>query len=150
MNSLRRPSLSDIRPKTSAPITSPTRYTVPIEAASVVDRASVSTWVSLLLTELAIVTDRPSRTHAVPRPRTSRVWNGDQRRRSSRAGIVLRIGWGPVVATSVIRDSPRALPRRHADQGRPTGCKAEPELAISPDVPGTLSARRRGPYPPTT
>jgi hypothetical protein len=50
----------------------------------------VPAWVSLLLTELAIVTDRPSRTQAVLSPRTSRGWNGGQRRRSSRAGIVLR------------------------------------------------------------
>src|ERR1700729_2159252 len=63
-----------------------------MEAACVVDRASVLAWVSLLLTELAMVTDRPSRIQAVPRPRTSRVWNGVQRSRSSRAGIVLRIG----------------------------------------------------------
>src|ERR1700722_16514598 len=53
-----------------------------MEAACVVVRLSVLGWVSLLLTELAIVTDRPSRIQAVPRPRTRRVWNGDQRRRS--------------------------------------------------------------------
>ena len=45
-------------------------------------RCSVSGWVSLLVTELAIVMDRPSRTQAVPSPRTRRVWNGDQRSRS--------------------------------------------------------------------
>lgn len=78
MNSLRRPSLSDILPNTSAPTTSPMRQTVPMEAACVVVRLSVSRWVSLLATELAIVTDKPSRTHAVPRPRTRRVWNGDR------------------------------------------------------------------------
>ncbi len=63
-----------------------------MSAACEVVRLSVSGWVSWLLTELAMVTDRPSRIQAVPRPRTSRVWNGVQRSRSSRAGIVLRIG----------------------------------------------------------
>jgi hypothetical protein len=92
MNSLRRPSLSDIWPNTTAPITSPTRYSVPIDAACVVDRPRVVGWFSLLATELAIVMDRPSRTQAVPRPSTRRVWNGDQRSRSRRAGIVLRMG----------------------------------------------------------
>src|SRR6201989_1480813 len=61
-------------------------------AACAVVRFSVSGWVSLLVTELATVTDRPSRIQAVPRPRTSRVGHGVQRSRSSRAGIVLRIG----------------------------------------------------------
>src|ERR1700733_2777533 len=97
-----------------------------MEAASVVDRASVLAWVSLLLTELAIVTDRPSSTQAVPRPRTSRVWNGDQRRRSSRAGIVLRIGCCSVVATVAIATPP-----------------------ICTDVPRTVGTPRHGPYPQT-
>ena len=79
-----------------------------MEAACVVVRLSVLGWVSLLLTELAIVTDRPSRTQAVPRPRTRRVWNGDQRRRSSRAGIVLRIGCCCCVATVVMRGTSSA------------------------------------------
>jgi len=94
--------LSDSLPNTSAPTTSPTRYTVPIEAARTVDRFSVLAWVSLPLTELAIVISRPSRIQAVPSPSTSRVWNGDQRSRSSRAGIVLRIGCGSFVATVVM------------------------------------------------
>src|SRR5580704_1861663 len=80
-----------------------------MEAACVVVRLSVLGWVSLLLTELAIVTDRPSRTQAVPRPRTRRVWNGDQRRRSRRAGIVLRIGCCCCVTTVVMRGSPRSV-----------------------------------------
>src|ERR1700761_6941662 len=63
-----------------------------MEAACAVLRFSVLGWVSLLVTELAIVTDSPSRTQAVPSPRTRRVWKGVQRSRSSRAGMVLRIG----------------------------------------------------------
>ncbi len=31
---------------------------------------------------------RPSRIHAAPSPATMRVWNGDQLKRSSRAGMV--------------------------------------------------------------
>ena len=65
---------------------------MPSEAACVVDRFSVSVWVSLLEIELTIVISRPSRIQAVPSPSTRRVWNGDQRSRSRRAGIVLRIG----------------------------------------------------------
>ena len=80
-------------------------------------RLSVSGWVSLLVTELAIVIDRPSSIQAVPRPRTRRVWNGDQRSRSSRAGIVLRIGCCCCVVTVVMRGTSSAycLARR-------TGC----------------------------
>jgi hypothetical protein len=64
---------------------------------------------------LAIVMDRPSRTQAVPSPRTRRVWNGDQRSRSRRAGIVLRIGccciWAAVVigTPSILDDSASGL-----------------------------------------
>src|ERR1700744_2561930 len=72
-----------------------------MEAASVVVRCSVSGAVSLPATEMAIGTDRPSRTQAVPRPRTKRVWNGDQRSRSRRAGIVLRIGWCRMAGTGI-------------------------------------------------
>ena len=75
---------------------------MPIEAAWVVVRFSVLAWVSLLVTELAIVTDRPSSTHAAPSPMTRRVWKGVQRKRSSRAGIVLRIGcWGRVATVAM-------------------------------------------------
>src|SRR5580658_9918902 len=75
---------------------------VPIAEACVVDRFSVLAAVSLLVTELAIVISRPSRIHAVPSPSTSRVWNGDQRSLSSRAGIVVRIGCCCLVATVVM------------------------------------------------
>ena len=40
---------------------------------------------------LAIVISRPSSTHATPRAMTKRVWNRDQPKRSSLAGIRLRI-----------------------------------------------------------
>src|SRR5262245_17356742 len=43
------------------------------------------------VTELEIVICSPSRIQAAPSPATIRVWNGDQLRRSSRAGMVLRI-----------------------------------------------------------
>ncbi len=52
----------------------------------------VSGWVSTPVTELAIVIWSPSRIHAAPSPQTMRVWNGDQLRRSRRAGTVVRIG----------------------------------------------------------
>src|SRR6185295_10170998 len=52
---------------------------------------SVAGLVSTPVTELAIVICSPSRSHAAPSPATMRVWNGDQLRRSSRAGIVLLI-----------------------------------------------------------
>jgi len=53
------------------------------------------------VTELAIVICSPSRIHAAPRPATIRVWNGDQLRRSSRAGIVLLIVF-PAASTVLI------------------------------------------------
>src|SRR6476659_11066328 len=51
----------------------------------------VSGFVSSPVTLLAIVIWRPSRIQAAPSPMTIRVWNGDQPRRSSRAGIRVRI-----------------------------------------------------------
>src|SRR5580704_11844889 len=79
---------------------------VPIADAGVVDRFSVLAWVSLPDTELAIVISSPSRIQAVPSPSTSRVWNGDHLRRSSRAGMVLRTGCCccRVAATAVMTD----------------------------------------------
>src|ERR1700722_3621386 len=87
-----------------------------MEAASAVVRCSVLDAVSLPVTELAIVTDRPSRTQAVPRPRTKRVWNGDQRSRSSRAGMVLRIGCRMVLTVITIRPSSLAPGWREAEE----------------------------------
>ena len=46
----------------------------------------------------------------MPRPRTMRVWNGDQRMRSRRAGMVLRIG----CCTSAVAVMPCPFP-----EGRP-------------------------------
>jgi hypothetical protein len=54
--------------------------------------SSVCGLVSWPVTELAIVIWSPSRIHAAPRPTTIRVWNGDQRKRSRRAGMVERMG----------------------------------------------------------
>src|SRR6188474_819564 len=61
---------------------------------------SVSGFWSTPTTELEIVIWRPSRIQAAPSPATMRVWNGDQLRRSSRAGMVLRIV--PVAAAVLI------------------------------------------------
>src|SRR3954451_15141680 len=91
MKRLRRPSLSDSRPKNSAPTTSPARYTVATKPTAVEDNASVSGWVSVSATELATVISRPSRIQATPSATTMRVWNGDHGSRSIRAGMMLRI-----------------------------------------------------------
>src|SRR5215467_15569630 len=69
---------------------------------------SVEDLVSSPLTELATVICSPSRIHAPPRPMTSRVWNGDQFSRSSRAGIRLRIGRGAV--SVVLMEPPPTSP----------------------------------------
>src|ERR1700722_13591796 len=90
-----------------------------MEAAWVVVRLSVSGWVSLLDTELAMVMDRPSSTQAVPRPRTRRVWNGDHRSRSSRAGMVLRIGCCRCGVVTVVMLAPLRYPASdQRDRGR--------------------------------
>ena len=65
--------------------------------------SSVSGWIKTPVTELAIVICSPSRIQAAPSPATIRVWNGDQLRRSSRAGMVLRI---VLLATSAVLMSP--------------------------------------------
>src|SRR5579875_3411501 len=91
MNRLRRPSLSDSRPKNSAPMTSPIRYQEAMLPACEVVRWSVFLSVRSATTLAAIVISRPSRTQATPRAVTIRVWNLDQGRRSIRAGMVLRI-----------------------------------------------------------
>src|SRR4029078_5006895 len=63
--------------------------------------SSVSGWTKTPVTELAIVISTPWRTHAAPSPATMRVWNGDQLRRSSRAGIVLLIDF-PFASTELL------------------------------------------------
>src|SRR2546423_13586346 len=91
MKRFRRPHLSDMRPKNSAPTTSPARYTVAISPTCVEESPRVSGLVRVSATALATVISRPSRIHATPNAVTSRVWNGDQGNRSIRAGIRLRI-----------------------------------------------------------
>src|SRR5215471_6486411 len=70
--------------------------------------------VSSPLTELATVICSPSRIHAPPRPQTTRVWNGDQRSRSSWAGIRLRIG--RAAGSAILMETPlgRSIPDGHA------------------------------------
>src|SRR6478609_1721593 len=77
------------------------RYTDAINPTWVELMSSVSGWIRTPVTELAIVICSPSRIHAAPRPATMRVWNGDQLRRSSRAGIVLLIVF-PAASTVLI------------------------------------------------
>src|SRR2546421_30735 len=88
MKRLRRPSLSDSRPKNSAPTTSPARYTLAISPTAAEDRPRVSGWVRVAATALATGISRPSRLHATPSPTTILVWNGEQgtRARSGRGG----------------------------------------------------------------
>src|SRR5215470_9798669 len=117
MNSRLRPSRSDILPNTSAPTISPTRYTDAISPTSVEVMPSVEDLVSSPDTELATVICSPSRIHAPPRPITSRVWNGDQFNRSSRAGIRLRIGFG-AASVVVLIAAPSGNCRGGAGYGR--------------------------------
>src|ERR1700742_361064 len=91
MNRLRRPSLSDSRPKNSAPMISPIRYQEAMLPACEVLRWSVALSVRSGTTLAAIVISRPSRTQATPSAMINRVWNLDHGRRSIRAGMVLRI-----------------------------------------------------------
>ena len=102
MKRLRRPSLSESRPKNSAPTTSPTRYTVARRPTAAEDRPRVSGWLSVSATALATVISRPSRIHATPSATTIRVWNGDQGSRSMRAGIRLRTAPGAGVFAAVV------------------------------------------------
>src|SRR6476619_1849685 len=90
MKRLRRPSLSESRPKNNAPTTSPARYTDATSPAAVEDSPSVSGWVRTSVTELATVISSPSRIHATPRAITIWVWNRDHGSRSIRAGMRLR------------------------------------------------------------
>src|ERR1700733_14431542 len=55
------------------------------------DRPRVDLEVRSPAIELAIVISRPSRIQATPRATTIRVWNGVHRRRSTLAGMTLRI-----------------------------------------------------------
>jgi hypothetical protein len=85
------------------------------------------------VTELAIVICNPSRIHAAPRPQTMRVWNGDQRNRSRRAGIVDRIG-AVIAAVSLTPRPPRDagdLEQLDARQRRVTDCTTEARRGTS-------------------
>jgi hypothetical protein len=105
---LRRPSRSERFPKTSAPTTCPSRYTVARKPTAVVESPRRSLSVSFSPTLLAIVISRPSRIQQVPRATTIRVWNGDQGNRSMRAGIRERTlpGCSVVPPVAVTRTSP--------------------------------------------
>ena len=91
MNRFRRPSLSDSRPKNSAPMTSPIRYHQAMSLTAPADIFSVFFNVRSGPTLAAIVISSPSRIQATPRAITSLVWNLDQGSRSIRAGIRLRM-----------------------------------------------------------
>src|ERR1700678_4194157 len=91
MNRFRRPSLSDSRPKKSAPMTSPIRYQVAMSETAPTDMCSVVFWVRSGRTLRAIVISSPSRIQATPSATTRWVWNLDHGSLSIRAGIRLRI-----------------------------------------------------------
>src|SRR6185437_4041412 len=91
MKRFRRPSLSDSRPKKSAPMTSPIRYHQAMSLTAPADMLSVFLSVRSAPTLAAIVISRPSRIHATPSAMISRVWNLDQGSRSIRAGMRLLI-----------------------------------------------------------
>src|SRR3954451_19100507 len=103
-----RPSLSDIRPKTSAPTTSPARYTLASAPAWVEVSPSESLFVRSATTPLATVISRPSRIQATPRATTMRVWKGDHGHRSIRAGMRLRMAPGVRASLVVVIERLRA------------------------------------------
>ena len=61
------------------------------KATSDEERLRACFWLMRPSALLAMVISRPSSTQATPRATTKRVWNRDQPRRSSRAGMRLRI-----------------------------------------------------------
>ncbi len=95
-----RPSLSESRPKNSAPMTSPIRYHQAMSPTWPAPRFSVLCSVRSGPTLLAMVISRPSRIQATPSAMTSRLWNLDQGSRSILAGIRLRIFGLSVVASA--------------------------------------------------
>src|SRR5580658_2991327 len=111
-----RPSLSDSRPKNSAPMISPIRYQVAMSAAPPADRCSVLLSVRSGPTLAAMVISRPSRIQATPSAATSSVWNRDHGSRSIRAGIRLLIT-GLLTVSGVAAIAPYLLVR-HGDQLR--------------------------------
>lgn len=76
---------------TSAPTTSPSRYTEATAPTAPLDRCSVASLVRVGITVAAMVISSPSRIQAIPSAATMRVKNGDQGSRSMRAGIRDRI-----------------------------------------------------------
>ena len=113
MNRFRRPSLSESRPKNSAPMTSPIRYHQAMSPTWPAPRFSVFFNVKSGPTLLAMVISRPSSIHAMPSAVTSLVWNRDQGSRSILAGIRLRILGLSVVSTAdfVVMRDPLDIPR---------------------------------------
>src|SRR5271165_1122224 len=113
MNRFFRPSLSDSRPNTRAPMTSPIRYHHAMSETAPADMLSVLCMVRSGPTLLAMVISSPSRIQATPSAITSRVWNFDQGNRSIRAGIRLLMR-GLLVVVDVV-----AMVR--SSLSRPTG-----------------------------
>src|SRR4051795_5769134 len=158
-NSFLRPSLSDIRPKNSAPTTSPARYTLASAPAWVELRPSESLFVRSATTPLATVISRPSRIQATPRATTIRVWKGDHGNRSIRAGMRLRMAPGVRASLVVVIERLRAdmgglplpfprvsgaQPFRHrtlTDRGTP---RRPPTFARGRPVPRTGDITPRG------
>src|SRR5579863_8205021 len=104
------PSLSDRRPKNSAPMTSPIRYHQAMSLTAPADMFSVLCSVRSDPTLAAMVISRPSSIHATPSAITSLVWNFDQGNRSIRAGIrLLMYGLLVVVEDTVAMYAPSNL-----------------------------------------
>src|SRR3954471_18890063 len=108
MKSRLRPSRSVSRPNTSAPTTSPKRYTDPSSPTWPLLRASVAFSCSVLPIAETIWISSPSRIQAVPRPNTIIQWNRAHGRRSMRAGTRL-LTTGRSAVSDVIARSPDVI-----------------------------------------
>src|SRR4051812_1489329 len=108
MKSRLRPSRSVSRPNTSAPTTSPKRYTDPSSPTWPLLRASVPFSCSVLPIAETIWISSPSRIQAVPRPNTIIQWNRAHGRRSMRAGTRL-LTTGRSAVSDVIARSPDVI-----------------------------------------
>ena len=108
---------------------------------------------------LAMVISRPSSTQATPRAMTSRVWNRDHPKRSSRAGMRLRIvpsggcsrSGRPGASMLIVATSPPfratlteiALPRNAPDQAPPPPTnRSAAERSDVRSGPGTTAAQQ--------
>src|ERR1044071_4630217 len=107
---------------------------------------SVSGCWRMPVTELATVICSPSRIQAAPRPATIRVWNGDQLRRSRRAGMVLRIG-RLIVDTVVIAVSFWDVARSRDGERRRGSAGAPYPDRIKRHFPGPPTSGEAAPYP---